>query len=224
MPGIYRPQPLIGYPHYDDDEMLERVRRFRTHMERRRTVRDFAPDPVPRAVIEEAIRTAASAPSGANKQPWHFVVVGDPDRKRRIRAAAEEEERAFYAGRAGARWLADLAPLGTDAEKPFLEIAPWLIVCFQQNSGRDPETGVRTKTYYVQESMGIACGFLLAALHQAGLATLTHTPSPMGFLRTLLGRPKSERAVMIVVTGRPALDARVPVLEKKPFAAVASWL
>ncbi len=220
----YRAQDLTGYPRYDDEEMVARVRRFRELMDRRRTVRDFASDPVPRAVIEEAIRTAASAPSGANKQPWHFVAVGDPDLKRQIRSAAEEEERAFYAGRAGERWLADLAPLGTDAKKPFLEIAPWLIVCFQQNSGRDPETGARTKTYYVQESVGIACGFLLAALHQAGLATLTHTPSPMGFLRTLLGRPPNERAVMIVVAGRPAPDARVPLLEKKSFAAVASWL
>ena len=224
MQAVYRPQPLMGYPQHDDAGMIARARRFRTLMERRRTVRDFAPDPVPREVIEEAVRTAASAPSGANKQPWHFVVVGDPERKRQIRAAAEEEERAFYAGRAGERWLADLAPLGTDAEKPFLETAPWLIVCFQENSGRDPETGARTKNYYVQESMGIACGFLLAALHQAGLATLTHTPSPMGFLRTLLGRPPNERAVMIVVAGRPAPDARVPVLDKKPFATVASWL
>ncbi|RMD86542.1 MAG: nitroreductase family protein, partial [Alphaproteobacteria bacterium] len=210
MQAVYRPQPLAGYPHYGDDEMIARARRFAEAMSRRRTVRDFSPEPVPREVIEAALRTAGSAPSGANKQPWHFAVVGDPELKRRIRAAAEEEERAFYAGRAGTRWLADLAPLGTSADKPFLEIAPWLIVCFQESYGRDPETGERTKNYYVQESVGIACGFLLAALHEAGLATLTHTPSPMGFLRALLGRPKNERPVMIVVTGRPAADACVP--------------
>ncbi|MFQ5347738.1 MAG: nitroreductase family protein, partial [Rhodothalassiaceae bacterium] len=144
MQAVYRPQPLAGYPHYDDDEMIARARRFAEEMSRRRTVRDFSPEAVPREVIEAALRAAGSAPSGTNKQPWHFAVVGDPDLKRRIRAAAEEEERAFYAGRAGARWLADLAPLGTSADKPFLEIAPWLIVCFQESYGRDPETGERT--------------------------------------------------------------------------------
>ena len=178
---------------------------------------------MPRAVIEAAIATAAGAPSGANMQPWHFVAVGDPALKRRIREAAEAEERAFYGGRAPDDWLAALAPLGTDADKPFLETAPWLIVVFQLNSGVG-SGGERVKHYYVQESVGIACGFLLAALHQAGLATLTHTPSPMGFLRELLGRPANERAAMIVVAGRPAPDARVPDIAKKPFDAVATVL
>lgn len=214
---------LTGYPDLTDAERLARAEAFRASMATRRTVRDFASDPVPRAVIESAIRTATGAPSGANMQPWHFVAVGDPALKRRIRDAAEAEERAFYGGRAPDDWLAALAPLGTDADKPFLETAPWLIVVFQQNSGVGPD-GERLKHYFVQESVGVACGFLLAALHQAGLATLTHTPSPMGFLRELLGRPVNERAAMIVVAGRPAPDARVPDIGKKPFDAVATVL
>lgn len=214
-------RPLTGYPDLSDGERLARAEAFRAAMASRRTVRDFAPAPVPRAVIAAAIATAASAPSGANMQPWHFVAVGDPDLKRQIREAAEAEERAFYGGRAPDDWLAALAPLGTDADKPFLEVAPWLIVVFQQTTGVGPE-GDRVKHYYVQESVGIACGFLLAALHQAGLATLTHTPSPMGFLRDLLGRPSHERAAMIVVAGRPAPKARVPDIAKKPFDAVAT--
>jgi len=216
-------RPLTGYPDLADAERQARAEAFRASMATRRTVRDFASDPVPRAVIEAAIATAAGAPSGANMQPWHFVAVGDPALKRRIREAAEAEERAFYGGRAPDDWLAALAPLGTDADKPFLETAPWLIVVFQLNSGVG-SGGERVKHYYVQESVGIACGFLLAALHQAGLATLTHTPSPMGFLRELLGRPANERAAMIVVAGRPAPDARVPDIAKKPFDAVATVL
>lgn len=214
-------RPLTGYPDLADGEREARAEAFRASMATRRTVRDFASDPVPRTVIEAAIATAASAPSGANMQPWHFVAVRDPALKRRIREAAEAEERAFYGGRAPDDWLAALAPLGTDADKPFLETAPWLIVVFQQKSGVGSD-GERVKHYYVQESVGIACGFLLAALHQAGLATLTHTPSPMGFLRELLGRPTNERAAMIVVAGRPAPDARVPDIAKKPFGAVAT--
>jgi nitroreductase len=212
---------LTGYPVLSDAERLARVRAFRDGLATRRTVRAFSPDPVPREVIEAAIATAASAPSGANRQPWHFVAVGDPALKRQIREAAEQEERAFYAGRAPDDWLDALAPLGTDADKPFLETAPWLIVVFQETSGVGP-TGEKVKNYYVPESVGIASGFLLAALHQAGLATLTHTPSPMGFLRDLLGRPANERAVMVVVAGLPAPGAAVPDIDKKPFDAVAT--
>lgn len=213
---------LENYTQPAPEEVAARVSAFERAMGSRRTVRDFSDRPVPRAAIEAAIRTAASAPSGANMQPWHFAAVGDGDIKRRIREAAEEEERAFYGGRAGTEWLAALQPFGTDWRKPFLETAPWLIVVFQQNYGVGAD-GTRHKHYYVQESAGIAAGFLLAALHMGGLATLTHTPSPMGFLREILGRPKNERATMIVVAGYPAADARVPVLTKKPFAEVASF-
>lgn len=216
-------QPLDPPPLRSDEEMRKRAEAFSALMERRRTVRAFSSRSVPPAVIEAAIRTAASAPSGANRQPWHFVVVTDSALKRRIRVAAEAEERAFYESRAGKEWLEALAPLGTDADKPFLETAPYLIVCFQQTYGLDPATGRRWKNYYVQESAGIACGFLIAALHNAGLATLTHTPSPMGFLRELLGRPKNERAIMIVVAGRPSEDAKVPAISRKPPEEVSSW-
>lgn len=223
-PGAPAPRlPLDGYPQRGDAERERRAAAFLERMRTRRTVRDFAATPVPRSVIESCIRTAVTAPSGANRQPWHFVAVADPALKRRIREAAEAEERAFYGGRAGEEWLSALAPLGTDADKPFLEIAPWLIVVFQQNTGIGPD-GKRLKNYYVQESVGIATGFLLAALHEAGLATLTHTPSPMGFLRDLLGRPANERAAMIVVAGQPADDATVPVLARRPWTAVASFL
>ncbi|RMF67564.1 MAG: nitroreductase family protein [Alphaproteobacteria bacterium] len=220
----YRPVPLKGFPRFGDEKMVARARLFREHMVKRRTVRMFSSRPVPREVIEEALTVAGAAPSGANKQPWHFVVVSDPDTKRRIREAAEHEERLFYAERATPEWLADLAPLGTGPEKPFLETAPYLIVCFEQRYGIDPETGRKHKHYYVQESVGLACGFLIAALHWAGLATLTHTPSPMGFLRGILGRPDHERPVMIVVTGRPAEDAVVPDLARKPLDEIASWI
>ncbi|RMF18080.1 MAG: nitroreductase family protein [Alphaproteobacteria bacterium] len=219
----YRPVPLKDFPTFSDAEMIRRAHEFRMLMSRRRTIRQFSDAPVPRAVIEEAVRTAGSAPSGANKQPWHFVVVEDRETKRRIRAAAEEEERRFYAERAGERWLADLAPLGTGPEKPFLETAPYLIACFEERWSVDPETGEKGKNYYVQESVGLACGFLVAALHQAGLATLTHTPSPMGFLREILGRAKHERPVMLIVTGRPAADARVPDITRKPLHEIISW-
>lgn len=215
--------PLKGYPELTDSERLVRIRAFRDAMQTRRTVRFFADTPVPREIIAEAIRTAGTAPSGANQQPWHFAAVSDPALKARIRAAAEDEERAFYAGRASDEWLTALAPLGTDADKPFLETAPWLIVCLQQSYGLDPDTGARHKHYYVQESAGLACGFLLAALHRAGLATLTHTPSPMKFLSQILERPANERAVMIVVVGHPAADATVPDIGKKPMEEMSSW-
>ncbi len=187
-------------------------------MRSRRTVRDFSPEPVPFPLIESAIRTAALAPSGANRQPWHFVVISNPDIKRRIREAAEEEERAFYEHRAPDEWLDALAPLGTDWHKPFLEIAPYLIVVFREDYGLTKnETGEETKekNYYVMESVGIACGFLLAALHLSGLATLTHTPSPMGFLSQILNRSKNEKPYLLIPVGYPAEGAKVPNITKK---------
>lgn len=215
--------PLDPPPARTPEEMLDRADDFLAEIRKRRTVRDFSDRPVPRAVIERCIAAAGTAPSGANRQPWHFAAVGDPKIKQRIREAAEAEERAFYGGKAGDEWLDALAPLGTDANKPFLEIAPWLIVVFQQNYGLTPE-GERLKHYYVQESVGIATGFLIAALHHCGLATLTHTPSPMKFLAEILGRPPNERAVMILVAGHPAPDATVPDISKKPLDAIASFL
>jgi nitroreductase len=216
-------EPLTGYPALDDAERLRRVQAFEASMRTRRTVRDVSDAPVPRAVIESAIRTASRAPSGANRQPWTFVAVSDPAVKRRIRQAAEEEERAFYGGRAPQEWLDALAPFGTDAAKPFLETAPWLIAVFAQPHGVGAD-GEKVKHYYVPESVGIACGFLLAALHQAGLATLTHTPSPMGFLREILERPEHERPFLLVVTGVPAEGATVPRVGKKGLDEVARFV
>ena len=214
--------PLPPAPEFSPEETLARAESFLAEIRRRRTVRDFSDRPVPRAVIERCIAAAGTAPSGANMQPWHFAAVGDLGIKARIREAAEAEERAFYGGKAGEDWLRALAPLGTDAEKPFLETAPWLIVVFQQTYGLGPE-GERVKHYYVQESVGIATGFLIAALNHCGLATLTHTPSPMTFLREILGRPVNERAVMILVAGYPAADATVPAIGKKPLDEIASF-
>jgi nitroreductase len=219
----YRPIPLSGYPDHPPEVMERRAQDFFQELKRRRTVRDFSDRPVPRQVIEACLSAAGTAPSGANMQPWHFVAVSDPQIKARIRAAAEAEERAFYQGRASDEWLEALAHLGTDADKPFLETAPFLIVVFQQNYGLDAE-GRRVKHYYVQESAGIATGFLIAALHHAGLATLTHTPSPMKFLREVLGRPVNERATMILVTGYPAADAKVPAITKKPIDEIATFV
>ena len=189
-------------------------------MRRRRTVRDFSPEEVADAILDEAIAVAGSAPSGANQQPWRFVVVRDAEVKRRIREAAEEEERTFYERRAPEDWLRALGPLGTDWRKPFLEIAPALIVVFRIDYGLAAEadgTERHVKHYYVSESVGIACGFLLAALHLAGLATLTHTPSPMGFLASILGRPKNEKPYLLIPVGYPAADATVPTISKKPL-------
>ncbi len=202
-------------------EMESRAAAFAAEMNRRRTTRHFSDRPVPRAVIEHCIRTAGTAPSGAHQQPWHFVAVGDAALKRRIRDAAEEAERDFYSS-APAEWLAALAPLGTDAVKAYLETAPWLIAVFAQRYGLHDDGSHRTH-YYVSESVGIATGFLLAALHTAGLVSLTHTPSPMGFLREVLGRPEHERPVMLIVTGYPADDARVPRLERKPLEEIATF-
>jgi nitroreductase len=198
------------------EEMRARSRAFLEDIRRRHTVRDFRPDPVPLDVIETCIAAAGRAPSGANHQPWHFAVVGDPAVKRAIREAAEEEERAFYGGRAGEEWLEALAPIGTDAEKPFLEVAPWLIAVFAQKRG-GVAAGEARKNYYINESVGIACGFLIAALHHAGLATLTHTPNPMTFLNEKLGRPPTEKAYLLIVVGLPAREALIPdhALKKK---------
>ena len=212
-------------PALPDAESIARARALRDQLKERRSCRYFSDAPVPREVIEAAIEAAGTAPNGANHQPWHFAVVSSPEAKRAIRAAAEEEERKFYAGKASEEWLAALAPLGTDEDKPFLETAPWLIVVFAQRKGGIAEDG-RTQNYYVSESVGIACGLLIATLHEAGLATLTHTPSPMGFLRKICGRPEHEKPLMVVVVGHPAENATVPAraLEKKPLAQIASWL
>lgn len=205
-----------------DAEMLDEARRFHELMQSRRTVRDFAPDPVDAEIIRLAIRTAATAPSGANQQPWSFVAIGDPAAKRAIRLAAEEEERAFYSGRAGEDWLGALAPLGTDWEKPFLETAPWLIAIFAQRWGVDSE-GRKIKHYYVPESVSIAIGLLIASLHSASLATLTHTPSPMGFLNQICGRPDNEKPLVLLVVGHPAHGARVPAISRKEEGEILFW-
>lgn len=214
--------PLAFAPATDAD-MLARAQAFERAMRARRTVRDFSPEPVAREVIEAALRTAAGAPSGANQQPWTFVAIADHAIKARIRLAAEEEEHAFYAGRAGEEWLDALSALGTDWQKPFLETAPWLIVIFQQRCGLGPD-GRRVKHYYAPESVGIATGFLIAALHQAGLASLTHTPAPMGFLNQICGRPDNEKAMILLVVGKPAQNCLVPAIAKKPLDEVAVFL
>ena len=218
-----RLMPLEDYREYPVGEMCARARAFREDVRRRRTVRDFSPRPVPRAIIEDCLLAAGSAPNGANHQPWHFVVVGDPGVKKQIRVAAEKEEQAFYSGRAPDAWLEALAPLGTDEHKPFLEIAPWLIVIFAESYALMPD-GTRRKNYYVSESVGIATGLLIAALHHAGLASLTHTPSPMRFLNRILGRPANERPFLLLVTGYPADDARVPVIGKKTLQEIATLI
>jgi nitroreductase len=215
--------PLAGYRSFPEHEMRARAERFFEEMRRRRSVRDFSPRPVPREVIEACLRTAGSAPSGANRQPWQFVVVGDPSVKRRIRDAAEREEREFYGHRAPQPWLDALAPLGTDAEKPFLETAPWLIAIFAERYGTDA-SGERRDNYYITESVGLATGLLIAALHHAGLASLTHTPSPMGFLNEILSRPANERPFLLLVVGYPAEGATVPAIVRKPLSEIATFV
>lgn len=206
----------LAFVRRPEAEMITRARTFSDELRTRRSVRHFRPDPVPREVLVAAVDAAAQAPSGANKQPWTFVLVHDPDIRRRIREAAEEEERAFYAGRAPERWLNDLQALGVDEHKPFLETAPALLVVFAQRHGASEVE----KHYYVAESVGIAVGFLLAALHHAGLATLTHTPSPMGFLGEILGRPKNERPYVLIPVGYPAEGCEVPAIVRKPLSEV----
>lgn len=214
--------PLTTYQAYPVAEMEARATSFYEEMRRRRTVRDFSDRPVPRAILESCLRTAGTAPSGANQQPWHFVVVSDPTVKTQIRQAAEAEEREFYERRASQEWLDALAPLGTDAHKPFLETAPYLIAIFAQVHGLAGD-GAKIKHYYVTESVGIATGFLIAALHHAGLATLTHTPSPMGFLNAILGRPTHERPFLLLVVGYPAEGALVPAITKKALEEIATF-
>lgn len=214
--------PLDMYQERPLAEMTARAAAFYEEMRRRRTVRDFSDRPVPRALIEDCLRAAGAAPSGANQQPWHFVVVSDPAVKGQIREAAEAEEREFYERRASDEWLEALAPLGTDANKLFLETAPYLIVIFAESYGVDDD-GHRVKHYYVAESVGIATGMLITAVHHAGLASLTHTPSPMKFLNEILDRPARERPFLILVVGYPAADARVPAIEKKPLSAFATF-
>lgn len=213
--------PLRSYREYPPHEMLARSRAFADEMQRRRTVRQFSDRPVSRDVIDNCLEAAGTAPSGAHQQPWHFVVISDPAVKHAIREAAEKEEAVFYAS-APADWLAVLAPLGTDAYKPYLDTAPYLIAVFAQRYGVD-EKGERVTHYYVNESVGIATGFLLAGLHHSGLVTLTHTPSPMGFLNQILERPVNERAVMMIVAGYPADEVRVPDLQRKPLAEIATF-
>lgn len=219
------PSTPFSLPELSDEQRIERVRVFREEMASRRSCRMFSDRPVPREIIEEAILAAGTAPSGANHQPWHFAVVSSPELKHRIRLAAEAEEAAFYAGKAGREWLEALAPLGTDEDKSYLDAAPWHIIVFGQRRG-GIEPGEKRQNYYVPESVGIACGLMLAALHKAGVATLTHTPSPMGFLRELCGRPADEKPYMIIVAGHPAADAVVPLhaLRKKPLEQISTWL
>ncbi len=204
------------------EETRRRAGDFFELMDRRRSVRDFSAEPVPRELIETAIRTASTAPSGAHRQPWRFVVVGDREIKQRIRVAAEAEERKSYEQRMPDEWLRALAPLGVDWHKPFLEIVPWIVVVFEELYGFYDD-GSKRKNYYVRESVGIACGMFITALHQMGLATLTHTPSPMKFLREILGRPKNEKPYILFPVGYPAPDARVPELSRKSLDDVSIW-
>jgi iodotyrosine deiodinase len=216
-------QPLTSYREYPVGEMKRRAVAFYEDLRRRRTVRNFSDRPVPREIIEHCLLAAGTAPNGANMQPWHFVAVTDPAVKRRIRVAAEEEEREFYSGRAPQEWLDALAPLGTDENKPFLETAPWLITVFTQRYGVLPD-GRQIKHYYATESVGIATGLLITAVHNAGLVSLTHTPSPMSFLNELLGRPSNERPFLLLVVGYPAEGATVPEITKKSLSEIASFI
>ena len=215
--------PHSDYREYPVSEMKRRAAEFADDIRRRRTVRDFSDRPVPREVIADCLRAAGSAPSGANMQPWRFVVVGDSTVKQRIRLGAEKAEREFYQRKAPTEWLDALAPLGTGEQKPFLETAPYLIVVFAQTWGVLPD-GRKAKHYYVQESVGLATGLLLAAIHHAGLVSLTYTPSPMGFLNAILERPSNERAFLVLVVGYPAADAQVPAITKKPLAEIATFV
>ncbi len=219
----YPTVPLDEYKEFPVEEMRERLQAFYDDLNRRRTVREFSDRQVPRDIIETALKAANTAPSGANLQPWHFVVISGAETKKKIREAAEVEEREFYTHRASEEWLAALAPLGTDSDKPFLETAPYLIAVFLQKFGH-LEDGRKVKHYYPTESTGIASGMLITALHTAGLATLTHTPSPMKFLNEILGRPKSERPFLLLVVGYPADDAEVPDIKRKSLDEFASFV
>lgn len=216
-------RPLSSYTEYPIAEMRQRAIAFRQQMQRRRTVRDFSDRAVPRQIIEECLLAAGTAPNGANLQPWHFVVVSDPRVKHEIRVAAEQEEAEFYHRRATQEWLDALAVLGTDEHKPFLDIAPYLIVIFGKNHSELPD-GRRVKNYYVNESVGIATGILVTAIHNAGLVSLTHTPSPMGFLNDILGIPPDEKPLLILVVGYPAHNAQVPQITKKSLDEIATFI
>lgn len=215
-------RPWDEYRRIPAEEMQREARDHFEIMSRRRSVRAFSDEPVPPDVIESCLRTAGTAPNGAARQPWHFVVVQSPEKKQQIRVAAEKEERAFYGGRASDEWLRALRPFGTNPEKPFLERAPALIAVFAQ-SYRLEADGTRSRNYYVNESVGLACGFLVTALHRSGLACLVHTPSPMGFLNGILDRPKNERAYLLLIVGYPEADVRVPILSRRPFAEMVSF-
>ena len=221
----YQPVALPDYVVLPVAEMRARAVAFYEAIAKRHTVRDFSPRPVPRDIIETCIKAAGTAPNGANHQPWHFCVIGDPAVKARIRQAAEAEEREFYAGKAGEEWLKALKPLGTDEDKPFLETAPWLVAVFGARKSKSAD-GVLRKNYYVPESVNIAVGFLIAALHHAGLVALTHTPAPMGFLNEICGRPGEEKPYILMVIGYPAENATIPAhaMEKKPLEEIASFL
>ena len=214
--------PLPYISDYSNEQMIEKSYCFNQLIQKRRTVRDFSDGSVDKSIIENCIKAAASAPSGAHQQPWHFVAISNQEIKSKIRQAAEAEEKEFYQHRASEEWLKALEPLGTDTNKPFLEKAPWLIAVFAQRYGIDKQ-GNRVKHYYTPESVGIACGLLITALHTAGLATLTHTPSPMGFLKTILKRPENERPYLLVVCGHPKENAKVPNIKRKDLSEVASF-
>jgi len=217
--------PLKGYSRLTENEMRDRVESLRENLSIRRSIRMFSDESVPRDIIENAIRAAGTAPSGANHQPWHFVAISDSETKKKIREAAEEEEREFYSGRASEEWLDALDPLGTDAHKPFLETAPWLIAVFAQRRGGEV-VGQDKKNYYVTESVGLATGMFITALHSAGLGTLTHTPAPMGFLTEICGRPKSEKPFVLMVVGYPSKDCKVPThaLIKKSLDEISTFI
>lgn len=215
--------PLKDYKELPVEEMINRANEFYNQIKTRRTVRNFSDKKVPKEIIELCIKAAGTAPNGANKQPWQFVVVSDPMLKKKIRVAAEEEEREFYDNRAPKEWLDALSPFGTDANKPFLETAPYLIAIFARSTETEPD-GSKIKNYYVQESVGIAVGVLITAIHNAGLVSLTHTPAPMNFLNNILGRPKNERPYLLLVVGYPTKDASVPVIAKKSLEEIATFL
>ena len=217
--------PLTDFIEYPQDEMIVRAAEFYQQIKRRHTIRYFSDRAVPRSVIENCIRAAGTAPSGAYHQPWHFAVIESPEYKKRVRERAEEEERSFYSGKAGEEWLDPLHPLGTDDQKPYLETAPYLIAVFAQRRG-GVEAGIERKNYYINESVGIACGFLIAALHASGLGTLTHTPKPMSFLNEICGRPDSEKPYLLLIAGYPAEDTTIPVHAtiKKPLDVISSWI
>ena len=217
--------PLTDYQEYPVDEMQRRADWFYAEIRRRHSLRDFSDRPVPRSIIETCLMAAGTAPNGANHQPWFFCAIGSPEMKKKVREAAEVEERAFYGGKAGAEWLDALKPLGTDASKPYLETAPWLIAIFAQRQG-GVRANIQRQNYYVTESVGIATGFLITALHHAGLATLTHTPKPMNFLNTLCGRPDTERPYLLLIAGYPAEGATLPLHAtiKKPIEEIAQFM